>query len=68
MAQARIPSYAAPLKAAQQASSSFSTKVRDHAAIRADPLLKSQAEWISSLLRDFAVAVEGRAKPGRSNG
>jgi hypothetical protein len=68
MAQARIPSCAAPLKAAQQASASFSTRVRDHAAIQADPLLKSQAEWISSLLRDFAVTVEGRAKPGRLNG
>lgn len=68
MAKARTPSLAAPLKATQLASASFSAKVRDHAAIQADPLLKSQAEWIGGLLRDFAVTVDGRANPGQSNG
>lgn len=67
MAKTHTPSLAAPLKAAQLASAAFGAKVRDHAAIQADPLLKSQAEWIGGLLRDFAVTVDGRANPGKAD-
>lgn len=61
MAKARTPSLAAPLKVAQQMHPAFVAKIREHAAVQADPLLQAQAVWISGILEGFKDLLEQRA-------
>ena len=62
MAKSRSPSLAAPLKAAKSATATFEAKIRDHAAVQADPLLAHKADWTAKVLAEFEQLIVQRVQ------